>query len=221
MNSRRNVRASLHEYVRIRGTDRWGNPFDIQGESTDFSRKGLGLLVDRDIMSPGSVLTLDVPHKLRSNAVVQWARRDAREGFIRVGLRLVNPQASFRFRLAACFLLTMAIFSQVSMAKPRTFQRVPTAAHCTVGLAEMKTIIDSAFSKIGFLTEGERAFLKIQHERMPSEEYARWLGGFFRNEKKKAAAMAWYQNNYQAQDQAIRSAAEAVAGSESAMGGTQ
>ena len=39
VDSRRNVRVNLHAHVILQGTDRFGKPFQVQGESIDFSRK--------------------------------------------------------------------------------------------------------------------------------------------------------------------------------------
>jgi hypothetical protein len=219
MNARHNVRAKLREYARIRGIDGGGKPFDIQGETVDFSRKGLGLIVDRDLFVPGMVLSLDLPGKLSSSAVVQWTRGSVSERSIRVGLQLVNPAASFRFRMAACFLLAFALISQLSIARPRRFSRAPNGEHCTVGLADMKSVIQRTLGKYGFLSEDEKTFLTIQHERMSPEEYTRWLAGFFKDERKRNAAFAWYRYTFQERTDTGRS--PAAMPSEALSSGTQ
>ena len=64
---RQNVRVNLHALVILQGTDRFGKPFHVEGESIDFSRKGLGLLVSEDLVGPGSVVVLR-----RNSSVTPW-----------------------------------------------------------------------------------------------------------------------------------------------------
>ncbi len=136
MNTRRNVRARLEKCVRIAGTDDRGNPFELGGQTVDFSRRGLGLIVDSDVLVPGMVLSLEMPGKLASRAVVQWTRRESGECAARAGLRLIDPKPSLAFRLAACFLLSFALLTQISFSRPRSFSRAAAGERCTVGLAD-------------------------------------------------------------------------------------
>ncbi len=206
MNARRNVRASLHECVRLNGTDRFGNPIELEGKSVDFSRKGIGLVLDQDLLAPGAVVSLNLPRKLHSRAVVQWSRRDAQDGKVRVGLQLINPEASVRFRFAACFLLAFALLSQVSLSRGRLFQRPATTSRCTMSLADMKSLIQNTVGKYGYLTDDEKTFLTIQHQRMAPADYSKWLDSFFNEERKRGAARAWYRDTFQAQDNAVMNA---------------
>jgi len=218
MDARRNVRARLRGYARIRGADLGGIPFEVMGETVDFSRKGIGLIVDRDVFAPGMVLSLDLPGKLSSTAVVQWTSGASERSF-RLGLRLINPAASFRFRVAACFLLAFALISQVSFSRPRASSRTFSRDRCTVSLADMKSAIRSTLGKYGYLSEDEKTFLSIQHERMAPEEYTRWLAGFYKDERKRNAAFAWYRDTVQATADTVRTTAAAQA--ERVAGGTQ
>jgi hypothetical protein len=221
MNSRRNVRAYLHEPVRIRGTDRWGNPFEIQGESLDFSRKGLGLSVDKDIVAPGSLVLVDLPKKLRSSAVVQWTRREGDVGPVRLGVRLVDPQATLRFRLAACCLLAVALLGQVSLAKGRTAARSNDNSRCTVSLSHMKNMIENKLGKFSLVSDSEKAFIHLQHQQMSCDKYSHDFekSGFFGDEKKRSAVEAWHWHIYHSQDEAVRGSA--VQGAEATLGGTR
>src|SRR5206468_5050680 len=97
MNLRTNVRAKLQLQVVLTGTDQKGNRFEITGHSADFSRKGLGVILDRDVLSQGSTVTVSSEGKLRSDAAVQWIRRDPVTGLFQVGLRLAAPRVSIGF----------------------------------------------------------------------------------------------------------------------------
>ncbi len=221
MNSRRNVRANLQETVRIRGTDRWGNPFEIQGQSLDFSRKGLGLLVEKDVVAPGTMVSVDLPKKLRSSAVVQWTRREGDVGPVRLGVRLVDPQATMRFRLVACCLLALALLSQVSFARGRTVVRSDDNSRCTVSLNHMKNVIENKLGKISPVSESEKAFVHLQHQQSSCEKYTHDFekSGFFGDEKRRSAVEAWHWHTYHSQDEAVRAAA--VQSAETTLGGTR
>src|SRR6266487_3006306 len=106
---RRNIRASLNTTVVVQGTDRFGKSFQIQGEGVDFSRKGLGLLIAENVVVPGSVVAISIPNRLRTDAVVEWTRHDAETGKIRIGVRMINPQVRTGIRIAAAFLLCLAL----------------------------------------------------------------------------------------------------------------
>lgn len=200
---RKNVRANLQALVRIRGTDALGRAVEILGESVDFSRKGLGLKVDRDLFVPGAQVTVDMPHRMVSDAVIQWKRAEAETGMVRVGLRLENPRTNLGFRIAASFLLAMALLSQVSYAKSRQVpQRAP--ARCTMGLADMKGMLQAALGDYYKLSSSEMAFVQVQHERMSHEEFVRAFeqADFFGDKRKTQAVVRWHRNHHQAAEAA-------------------
>ena len=126
MNLRKNVRAKLHLQVVLAGTDREGKPFEIKGQSADFSRKGLGVILDRDVLSQGSLVAVSSESKFRSHAIVQWVRRDPDTGRVRVGLRLLEYRTSIGFKIAASFLLLFAFVSQATFAGQRDYSRAAT-----------------------------------------------------------------------------------------------
>src|SRR6058998_2548998 len=108
MNARKNVRAKLQLQVVLTGTDLQGNRFEITGHSADFSRKGLGVILDKEVLSQGSRVTVSSEGKLRSDAAVQWIRRDPDTGLFHVGLRLLAPRESIGFKIATSLLLFFA-----------------------------------------------------------------------------------------------------------------
>ena len=127
-NLRKTVRAKLNVPVVLTGTDREGRPFRITGESRDFSRKGLGVVLERDVLTQGSVVTVSNDGTFRGIAAVQWIGRDRDTGRIQVGLRLLEAKASAGLRIAASFLLFFAFLSQVSFGQSRGLRRAaPTA----------------------------------------------------------------------------------------------
>src|SRR5207247_4505188 len=126
MNLRKNVRAKLHLQVVLAGTDREGKPFEIKGQSADFSRKGLGVILDQDVLSQGSLVAVSSESKFRSHAIVQWVRRDPDTGRVRVGLRLLEYRTSIGFKIAASFLLLFAFVSQATFAVQRDYSRAAT-----------------------------------------------------------------------------------------------
>jgi hypothetical protein len=209
MELRRSVRANLHKQMVLQGTDRWGQPFEIYGESLDFSRRGLGLRVDRDLIAPGSVISVSIPNKFRSNATVQWTRTDS-EGKIRFGVHLINPKASTTVRIAASLLLCLALMGQVTFGRSRSFTRSNmSSSTCTMRLDQMKTILEKSLGKYAVLREDEKAFVHLQHQNMTCEEYTRQYekSDFFSNPKMRAALANWHWTVYHAKDNVVRTAA--------------
>jgi hypothetical protein len=203
---RRNVRASLSAPVIIQGTDHLGRPFQFQGESIDFSRKGLGLLVPRDIVGRGSVLTVTVPKRFHGKAVVQWTRLDADTGGIRIGCCLMNPKASLSFRIAASSLLCVAFVGQVSFGRSRDAE---ANSSCTMSLGRMKNLMESRLGEWTLVSDSEKAFIHLQHQQMSCEEYTRWYekAKIHTDESKRAALSRWHWNQYHSKDETIRTAA--------------
>ena len=203
---RRNVRASLSAPVIIQGTDRLGRPFQFQGESTDFSRKGLGLLVPQDVVGRGSVLTINVPKRFHGKAVVQWVRLDAETGKVQVGCCLMNPRVSFPFRTAASLLLCVAFLGELSFARSRDAQANNS---CTMSLTRMKNSMESRLGEWTLVSNTDKAFIHSQHQQMSCQEYTRWYekAKIHRDESKRAALSRWHWNQYHSKDETIRAAA--------------
>src|SRR5262249_44627182 len=105
---RRNVRAQLNVPVVLSGTDREGNPFKVSGQSRDFSRTGLAVVLERDLVAIGSVVTITNAGRFQGIATVQWVGRDAETGLAKVGLKLVQSKTSFGLKIAAGLLLFFA-----------------------------------------------------------------------------------------------------------------
>jgi hypothetical protein len=210
MNARKNIRANLHVGVVLEGTDGFGMPFKIFGESVDFSRKGLGVTVDRDVVLPGSVLTVISPHRFRSEASVQWISRDSATGCIRLGLRLIEPTISIGFKFAASILLAMSLIAQFSFARQRSYYRTSAPKSCVVSLAQMKSTLEKALRHHILLTENEKAFIHIQHQTMGCEDYTKHFeeSQFYSDSAKRDAVARWHWKIYHSSDDAIR--AEAI-----------
>lgn len=220
MNLRNNVRANLHVRVTLQGTDRLGMPFQVSGESVDFSRKGLGIVLDQDIIAPGSIISVSSAGKFRSDAAVQWVAPDSETGQTRLGLRLLEPKANIIFKTAAAVLLSLAVLGQVSFARSRAFSRRATASQsCVVSLEQMKIRLDKALNNYMHLTGSEKAFIHVQHQHMGCDEYTRQfeISGFFRDAKKREAMASWHWKYYHSNDPGTR--IEAVMQSETALGG--
>jgi hypothetical protein len=209
MNLRRNIRASLHLQVTLQGLDRWARPFEIQGKSVDFSWKGLGLVLDRDILAPGSVVSVSVPKRFHSNAVVQWSRPGHSTGQICVGLRLIDPKTSLAFRIAASILLCIALVGQMSLARSRSYTRTAPARSCTMGLAEMKGMLEKTLSRYAVVSDTDKAFSHVLHQHMTCEQYTQAYekSAFYSDPRTRAAVANWHWTIYHAQDEAVRAAA--------------
>ena len=203
---RQNVRVNLHAPVILQGTDRFGKPFHVEGESIDFSRKGLGLLVSEYLVGPGSVVTLSVAKKFQCDAVVQWTRHDVETGKVRVGCSMSSPKASLFFRIVASLLLCVAFAGQVSFARSREAEANNS---CTMGLARMKSILESTLGEWTIMTNSEKAFIHILHQQRSCDEYTRLYekSNFYGDKKKCEAASRWHWNHYHAKDEATRTAA--------------
>jgi hypothetical protein len=209
MNLRRNIRANLRKHLELQGKDRWGNSFEVQGESVDFSRRGLGLLLDRDIVAPGSVVRVRIPNKLQSNASVQWVQPDAATGKVRLGVRLIDPNVSIAFRLAASILLCLAVLGQMSFARSRMLTHATTRSSCTMSLSQMKDVLEKTLGKYAMVADSDKAFVHLQHQHMTCEEFTRLYekSDFYPNPKTRAAIANWHWNTYHSKASEIRSAA--------------
>jgi hypothetical protein len=205
MDSRRNVRAALCRPVSLQGTDRWGKPFKIQGISVDFSRRGLGLIIEQDILALGSTVEVGIPGHFVSNAVVQWSRSDGK-GRVRVGLKMLHFKASLALRVAASLLICVALVSQLSYGRWRHIpRRQQAAASCTVSLERMKSVLEKTLGAIAAITQSDKAFLHLQHERLGCNEYARlYEQSDFFDARKRAALANWHWAVYHGGDEKQR-----------------
>ncbi len=73
----------------------------------------------------------------------------------------------------------------------------------------MKAVMESALSGYAVVSQSDKAFLHVQHERLGCEEYTRLYeqSDFTSNEKTRAAIARWHWDVYHAGDDRTRSAA--------------
>ena len=209
-NSRRNLRANLHLPVRVVGTDRLGRPVDIQGESLNLSRRGLGILLNQDLLARGSVISVYLPKKIRSNAIVQWVKPEEPSGKVQVGVRLIHSRTNVAFRLVIGLLVMVSLLAQMSAAKPRKASSVrPASAGCAIGMKRMQGMFARNLAKLGGVTEGDRAFVHIQHQQMSCEEYTKRYekSNFQPDGKRRSAVAKWHWERYHSADVHVRAAA--------------
>jgi hypothetical protein len=184
----------------------------------DFSRRGVGLFLESEAVSAGSVIDVEIAGKFRSGAVVQWVAPGRLPGQTRLGARLINPQASPGLRLAACLLLALAVLTQFSLARGRANAR---AGSCTVSLERMKSVLEGSLKAMVLLTDSDKAFVHLQHQHMDCEEYTRLFekSDFYRDARKREALAVWHRDVYHSRDAAVRDAA--LQDLEPALGGAQ
>jgi hypothetical protein len=196
----RALRANLHVRVSLQGVDRRGTPFVIYGLSNNFSRKGLGIELERNVLHTGMAVTVDLPGRLHSAAVVRWCSCDRHTGRFRAGLRLLNPSTSVAFRGVAFVLLFVSMLCQVVHPKVRLVRSADSS--CVVSMAAMKSLVDRTLGGLGYATDSEKAFLHLQHQRRSCEEYSRLFerSDYYRDEKKRNAVAAWHWRVYHAAD---------------------
>ncbi len=183
----------------MRGTDRRGNAFDVSCESVDYSQKGLGLVVDQDLFSPGALVSVELPRRLAADAVVQWVGFDSCHNKARLGVRLVHARTSLQFKIAGCTLLLLAALSQVAAGKSRWgFFQPSSQARCRVGAQQMKTIIDSALAQPALITDAEKSFVRTQHEQLSCGDYTRLFEqtNYYKSPGKREAVMKWHWEVY-------------------------
>jgi hypothetical protein len=209
MDLRRNARAALHACISLQGKDRSGKPFQIQGESIDFSRRGIGVALRRDWMAPGSVVSISVPKRFQGKASVQWSSTDA-DGKTRVGLRLLKFKASIGLRLVASLLLCLAVIGQIGYSRSRFPGRKQKAASsCTVSLDRMKSVLERALNGYALINKGDKAFLLVQHQRLGCFEYSNLYenSNFYPDPKTRTALANWHWTVYHSKDDRVREAA--------------
>jgi hypothetical protein len=209
MNSRRNIRATLQTRVSLQGKDLSGKPFQIQGESIDFSRRGIGVVLKQDLISPGSVVSISVPKRFEGKASVQWSSTDA-NGTTRVGLRLLKFRASIGLRIVASLLLCLAAIGQAGYSRSRFPRRTQQATYsCTVSLDRMKSVLEKALNGYVIINKGDKAFLHIQHQRLGCLEYTNLVENakFYPDQKTRTALVHWHWTVYHSKDAGVREAA--------------
>jgi hypothetical protein len=219
--TRRNVRATLSTQVIIRGTDRAGKNFQIEGESIDFSRRGLGLLVPRDVVAPGAVVSVTMPNKFRTSGVVRWTRQDESTGQIRLGVQMLETRANLAVRLGASLLLCLALIGEISFARSRGAALREANGHCSMSsLTQMKSSLQGKIGSWVNVTDSEKAFVHKQHQQITCSEYTKAYekSGSYSDKNKRAAVSRWHWNQYHSKDDAIRTAAIESAQSTSAGG---
>jgi hypothetical protein len=203
MEKRRNVRAGLTANASFRGTDRWGKPFEVSCQSLDFSRRGLGLVLPRDIVAHGALVFVELPGRLRANAIVQWVRCDNANGRVRMGVRLVDARTSLRFRIAACILLSVAFLSQFTFSMPRWMMPQPASkGNCNLGADQMRSVIDEALSRPNMITDMEKEFARMQHEQLSCEDYTRLFeqSTYYKSPGKREAMAKWHRETFHSRD---------------------
>jgi hypothetical protein len=210
MELRRNVRANLRARITVRGMDPQGRPFVAEGQSIDFSRRGLGILLQGNVVMPGSIVAVERRGSFASEAVVRWCKPAEGPGETRVGLQLLHPRLTLIARVAAAVLLIFAFVGQVSFARWRGHSRPANSpASCNVSLARMKEVLESRLHHGILVTEAEKTFLHIQHRESGCDEYTRLFenSDFYRDPKKRKAIADWHWNTYHAEDPSVREAA--------------
>lgn len=209
-NARRNLRANMHLPVRVVGTDRYGRPIDVRGESLNLSRRGLGIIINQDLLARGSVISVYLPKRIRSNAIVQWVRPEETTGRVQVGVRFIQSRTNVAFRLVVGLLLMVSLLAQMSSAKPRKAPNVrPASAGCAIGMKRMQGMFARNLGKLGGVTEGDRAFVHFQHQQMSCEEYTKRFekSNFQPDGKRRGAVAKWHWEQYHSADAHARAAA--------------
>ncbi len=196
---RRHIRTSLACEARLIGTDSRGRAFFVGGQSVDYSRNGLGLVVNRNVVSAGALVSVELPRRLNACAVVQWVAVDAARKKVRLGVRLVNPRSSLRFRILSCVLILWAALSQAAAGKTRWgFVQPSTPARCKVGAQQMMKVIDAVLTQPQMITEAEKEFVRVQHEHLSCNDYTRLFeqSNYFKSPGKREAMIKWHRDVY-------------------------
>ncbi len=199
---RGNVRTGLAGEARVSGTDSRGRSFYVGGQSVDFSRNGLGLIVNRNIISPGAEVSVELPRRLSARAIVQWVAVEPRGKKARIGIRLINPRSSLRFRILSCVLILWAALSQAAAGKTRWgFVQPSTPARCKVGAQQMMKVIGAVLTQPQMITEAEKEFVRVQHEHLSCSEYTRLFeqSNYFKSPGKREAMIKWHREVYHSQ----------------------
>ena len=159
MEKRKNVRNNLHCQIVLQGINQEGKPFELTGQSVDISRTGCGIILDQDITSLGSVVNISSARKFRSEANVQWIRRDPQTGKVGVGLRLVKPRMNFAFKIAVSLLLCWAFLAQATMARSSSFSSA-SSGRSDVPRQEQLISAPAPLPTGAIALEGERSWIQ-------------------------------------------------------------
>lgn len=221
LNRRRNIRATIQRRVVVRGLDAKGNPIERSGLSVDFSRRGLGLVIEGAGLRADSHVSVSVPGRFHSRARVKWVVEASASGANRVGVELLDPAISHGLRVAAGFLLVLALAANLSYSRTRVGWRSQVRAGCAVTVEQMKARIAEVLGPLALVGPSERAFVHVQHEHMGCDGYtmAYEHTGFFGDARKSEAVAKWHWQTYHSQDEAVRETA--VQGIESSLAGSQ
>jgi hypothetical protein len=116
---------------------------------------------------------------------------------------------SVALRVSASILICVAILGQIGFARSRLISYTAHRSRCTLGLSEMKEILERTLGKYAVVSESDKAFVHLQHQHMTCEEYTRLYekSDFFSDPKTRAAVANWHWNTYHSEESAARSAA--------------
>jgi hypothetical protein len=129
---------------------------------------------------------------LRNHIILQW-----------------KNSKSIAFRVTASILLCVVVLGQMGFARSRLLSYTAHRSRCTMGLSEMKEILERTLGKYAVVSESDKAFVHLQHQHMTCEEYTRLYekSDFFSDPKTRAAVANWHWNTYHSEQSATRSAA--------------
>ncbi len=88
------------------------------------------------------------------------------------------------------------ILEQAAIAKPRVSWTA--GPRCRISVTEMKSVIDRALGGLRYVTDSEKIFVHLQHERMSCEEYTRLFekSNFYSDAKQRNAISEWHWRVY-------------------------
>ena len=125
-----------------------------------------------------------------------------------MGFRGDDPR-SLAFRFASSMLLCMVVLGQMGFARSPLLGHPAHRSRCTMGLSEMKEILERTLGKYAVVSESDKAFVHLQHQHMSCKEYTRQYekSDFFSDPRIRAAIANWHWNTYHSEESAARSAA--------------
>jgi hypothetical protein len=148
-------------------------------------------------------------HKTEWKGNIMNPRRDTRANLRKkVGLQGKDSK-TVTLRVAASILLCVAVLGQMGYARSRLLSHTAHRSRCTMGLSEMKEILERTLGKYAVVSDSDKAFVHLQHQQMSCEEYTRKYenSDFFSDSKTRAAIANWHWNTYHSEESATRSAA--------------
>ena len=116
-----------------------------------------------------------------------------------LGVRPADSREKLVLLVMLCLIFLVAFLDRMGVAKPHWMAVQPASGPtCSMDAGRMRIVIDVALSRPIMITDGEKEFVKIQHDHMSCEEYTRLFerSTYFKSPGKREALAKWHWETF-------------------------